>query len=101
MTRDDFEEFVPDNTAEVLASLRERLDDLDDRMRRLDEDLDDASAGIRLEIAHTRRELVEVRSAMLRLQGRFDNQMMTLVLCNIASGVGVASLVLWAAHAFS
>jgi predicted nucleic acid-binding Zn-ribbon protein len=101
MARENFEDIAPDNTAELIASFRESILDLEDRVRKVSEDLDDASASIRLEIAHTRRELVEVRSALLRLQSRFDNQVVTLVLCNIASGVGVAALVLGAAHAFS
>ncbi len=48
-----------------------------------------------------RREQAELRVGMQRLQARFDNQLMALALANIASGVGVAALVLGASRALN
>jgi predicted nucleic acid-binding Zn-ribbon protein len=101
MAYDDYDEDEPRTAEEMLASVKESLDDLDLRVRKVTENLDDAAAGIRLEIAQSRREMAEVRAVLARLQSRLDNQVMTLALANIASGVGVAALVLGAAHAFS
>lgn len=84
---------------EMLESVKLTLDDVEDRVRNMADRVDDAAAGLRLEIAQNRREMVELRATVARLQGRVDNQLTTLVIANIASGLGVAALVLGASRA--
>lgn len=92
-----------DQTSEVrdlLDSVRDQFSDLDDRMKKVLEATDDAAASLRMEIHQNRREMAEVKVHLTRLQGRVDTQLMTLVIANLASGVGVAALMLGAARAF-
>lgn len=99
MAYDEYDDDDPRTAEEMLESVRRALTDLDERVKKLNDDLEDANAGLRLEMAQNRREITDMRSAMVRLQGRFDNQMTALILANIASGVGVAALVLGASRA--
>jgi predicted nucleic acid-binding Zn-ribbon protein len=101
MAYDDYDEGDLTTPEQTIEMVRESLLDLESRVRKLDERLDDSAAGIRLEIAQSRRELAEMRGVLARLQNRLDNQILTLALANIASGVGVAALVLGAAHAIN
>lgn len=100
MAYDDFDDDEPRSAEEMLESTRTLLAGLEERVQKISEQLEDTGAGIRLDITQSRREMLEVRSCLGRLQTRFDNQLLALALANIASGVGVAALVLGAAHAF-
>lgn len=96
---DDDDDEEPRTADEMLDYVRRSLDDLEERTRKLSDHVDDAAAGLRLEIAQNRREMVDLRATLSRLQTRFDNQLTTLVIANIASGIGVAALVLGASRA--
>ncbi len=101
MAYDDYDDYddEPRTAEELMGSIRESLKELDERLKKIAEEVEDATAGVRVDITMNRREMAEVRSALGRLQARFDNQLLVLVLGNIASGVGVAALVLGASHA--
>lgn len=101
MAYDDYNDDEPRTAEEMLEAVRRNLADLDERVKKVADTVDDSGAGLRLEIAQNRREMVEVRGALARLQSRFDNQLMALALANVASGVGVAALVLGASRALS
>lgn len=99
MAYDDYDDDEPRTPEEVLSSVKDLLEDLDGKIKKMSEDSEDASAGLRLEIAQARREMVEVRTTLRSLQTRFDNQLTVMVLANIASGLGVAALVMGASSA--
>ncbi len=99
MAKRDYDD-EPETAEEMLELVRESLAELDERLTKLSEKVEDSGAAVRLETREGRKEMLEVRSAMGRLQQRFDNQLMVLVLSNIASGVGVAAVVLGASRAF-
>jgi len=100
MAYDDYDDDEPRTAEELLASVRDTLTDLEARMQKISEEVEDSAASVRMDIGLSRREMAEVRSSLGRLQARFDNQLMVLVLGNIASGVGVAALILGASNAF-
>jgi len=101
MAYDDYDDDDEPRTAEeLLGSVRETLTELDERVKKVAENLDDAAASLRMDLAQSRKEMVEVRHALGRLQSRMDNQLLTLVLANVASGIGVAAVVLGATRAF-
>lgn len=83
-----------------MESVRDQFSDIDDRVKKVVETVDDATASLRMEIAQNRREMAEVRVQIARLGNRIDTQLTTLVIANVASGVGVAALVLGVTHAF-
>jgi peptidoglycan hydrolase CwlO-like protein len=87
-------------TGEILDSVRTSISDLDDSVKKVTKSVDSATAGLRQEIAQSRRDIAEMRATMARLQARFDNQLVALILANIASGIGVAALMLGATQAF-
>lgn len=84
----------------VLDSVRDQFADLVDQMKKVSESSQDAAASIRMELQKSRAESLEIKAHLHRLQGRVDTQLMTLVIANLASGVGVAALMLGAARAF-
>jgi hypothetical protein len=83
-----------DSTEEALAAIRSMLGELDEKVKTMADSNEDASAGLRMDVGQSRREMVHLRSSLQRLQARFDNQLTVMVLSNIASGVGVAAIVL-------
>jgi predicted nucleic acid-binding Zn-ribbon protein len=100
MAYDDYDDDEPRTAEEMLDSVRKSLSDLDERVKKTTEVVEDGTAGIRLELQQAHRDMLELRNQMARLQNRFDMQLGTLVFANIISGLGVAALVLGAAHAF-
>jgi hypothetical protein len=100
MAYDDYDDDEPRTAEEMLDSVRKSLSELDERVKKATDASEDGSAGIRLELQQTHRDLLELRAQMARLQNRFDMQLGTLVFANIISGLGVAALVLGASHAF-
>lgn len=84
---------------DLLEGMRDQFSEFDQRMKKIAEAVDDAAAALRMEAQNTRRELTETRAHLARLQNRVDNQLMSMILANIASGVGVAAIMLAATQA--
>jgi predicted nucleic acid-binding Zn-ribbon protein len=85
---------------DLIESVRDQISDLDDVANKISQLVEDSGASSRMEMAQTRRELVEMKAYIARLQSRVENQLMVLVLANIASGIGITALVLGATKAF-
>jgi hypothetical protein len=98
MAYEDYDE-EPASTVELLDSATQAVADLDDRVRKLLEVTQKENQLLRTEVGQSRKEIAETRVAMMRIQDRMDNQLVALVLANIASGVGVAALMLGASSA--
>jgi hypothetical protein len=98
MAYEDYDD-EPVSTSQALDSATQALADLDDRVRKLSDSIEKSDALIRADIAMSRKEVAEMRAAMARIQTRLDNQLVALVLANLASGVGVAALILGASRA--
>jgi hypothetical protein len=96
----DDEDDDPRTAEEMLETVRRSLKSLEERVKKVSEDLDDTTASLRKEIVQSRHEAAEMRGIVARMQSRMDNQLWTLVMANLASGVGVAALVLGAVKAF-
>lgn len=100
MAYEDYDE-DPASTVELLDSATQAVADLDDRVRKLLEATEKSNAMIRADIAQSRKEVAEMRANLIRVQARLDNQLVALILANLASGVGVAALILGATKAIT
>jgi hypothetical protein len=100
MAYEDYDD-EPASTVELLDSATQAVADLDERVRKLLETSEKSNALLRADIAQSRKEVAEMRAYMLRIQARLDNQLVALILANLASGVGVAALILGASKAIS
>ncbi len=85
---------------DLRETMLDQFSEMHIQLKQLSESLDDAAAGLRLEMGKNSREMVETRALISRLQNRVDNQLMAMILANLASGVGVAALVIAGNSAF-
>lgn len=97
-----YEDYDDDSTAtvELLDTATKAVNDLEERVRKLIDENQKSMANLRAEIQQSRKEVAESRAQMMRMSAKLDNQLVALILANIASGVGVAALILGASRAF-
>lgn len=101
MAYDYDDEDEPRTPEQLLEAVRRTMKSLEERVDKVSVELAEASDSLRMELVQTRRDDAELRNSLTRLQSRLDNQLWTLVMANLASGVGVAALVLGAVKAFN
>jgi hypothetical protein len=99
MAYEDYDD-EPASTVELLDSATQAVADLDDHVRKVLEDMLKSNSTLRADIQQSRKEVAESRAQMMRLSAKLDNQLIALILANIASGVGVTALILGASRAF-
>jgi hypothetical protein len=92
--------FEPESTETPVEALmeevRDRTSDLEIRLKSVAEIVEDSASATRKDLVVFKKEIAESKVVISRLQARVDNQLLALVLANIASGVGVAALILGA-----
>lgn len=81
-------------TDQALESIRASLADLEAQIEALVTLNERQNEEMLNDVSQSRREMAYTRTALQRLQARFDSQLTVMVLSNIASGVGVAALML-------
>ncbi len=93
-----YEDFEQDEaqpmTDQALESIRASLADLEAQIEALVTLNERQNEEMLNDVSQSRREMAYTRTALQRLQARFDSQLTVMVLSNIASGVGVAALML-------
>lgn len=94
------EEPARESGEELLKEMRDQFSDVHQQVKKVVEAVDNAAAGLRMEMTRSAAEMTETRAHLARLQSRIDNQLMAMILANLASGVGVAALMLAASSAF-
>lgn len=100
MARTDYNKEDFEDKADPADVVQAMLEEIDAKLKAFRETNRDDMAAIRIDVGQSRRELIHMRSAIQRLQARFDNQLTVLVLSNLASGMGVAAIVLAATQGF-
>lgn len=93
-----YEDFEKDEavtiTDQTVESIRASLADLEAQIEALVMLNERQSEELLKDVGQSRREMVYVRTTLQRLQTRLDGQLTVMVLSNIASGIGVAALML-------